>query len=304
MPSSVNGIAYNPVSPVKTVFKKDRMKHMTCYYYLNLTCKYAEDECAYSHVDLGPGRRADPPVLLEPGKPAVAGKNALKDNPDYVDWAKVHAGHQDSYHSTPVYHPPTTGSIPPTPYPYPGVNSEVRAQIKSIHAKHGVQEEIKSNEETSENGIKMEDPSDDDASSLPAVKHLKVDSSIPPRDQDPEAALKQEIAENQFLRSIVEDFATMTSILVKDQGSQLRRQAREQEELLKQIVLLDEKHKTPFLRPLAECTDFTSKLATANGQITGLMDKVRQKLVDQGLGGLVNTWDEEFCSVTTETPVE
>ncbi|KAL8853647.1 MAG: hypothetical protein Q9221_001458 [Calogaya cf. arnoldii] len=93
------------------------MKHLTCFYWYNYANCIHGDRCFYSHTCDGTEGVASKPIHKEPGKPAVAGKNAQKEKPDYIDWDQVHA--------------PTN-----LPRPKPPLHPRVQAQIAQIHEKH------------------------------------------------------------------------------------------------------------------------------------------------------------------------
>ncbi|KAF6225514.1 hypothetical protein HO133_009514 [Letharia lupina] len=64
------------------------VKHLTCWYWANKGCRLPDHVCLYSHFDTG--RLAEPPVQIQRGRPAVAGKNATNPRPVYKDWKGHH----------------------------------------------------------------------------------------------------------------------------------------------------------------------------------------------------------------------
>ncbi|KAI4215403.1 MAG: hypothetical protein LQ351_002303 [Letrouitia transgressa] len=61
------------------------VKHLTCFFWFTKgSCRWSDNQCLYAHYYTG--QVANGPVQVEPGRPAVAGKNALSTRPKYTDW--------------------------------------------------------------------------------------------------------------------------------------------------------------------------------------------------------------------------
>ena len=63
----------------------EKTKLLTCWFWYNLNrCAHSDEVCAYAHYYTG--RIAEKPVRIEPGMPAVAGRNARRSIPLYSNW--------------------------------------------------------------------------------------------------------------------------------------------------------------------------------------------------------------------------
>ncbi|MCJ1266842.1 hypothetical protein MMC22_006727 [Lobaria immixta] len=91
----MNAQSWRAISPPKPPFpgpktspsssNSNSVKHLTCYFWAkNGVCKWSEDDCLYAHHNTG--KTANGPLQVEPGRPAVAGKNATTARPVYEDW--------------------------------------------------------------------------------------------------------------------------------------------------------------------------------------------------------------------------
>ncbi|MCJ1245165.1 hypothetical protein MMC30_002366 [Trapelia coarctata] len=73
------------------------VKHLTCFYWRTYgKCNKTEEQCLYAHHLTG--QLADEPKHLEPGRPAVAGRNARSKAPVYQPWRR---GPDTPYHQSP-----------------------------------------------------------------------------------------------------------------------------------------------------------------------------------------------------------
>ncbi|MCJ1406712.1 hypothetical protein MMC19_000779 [Ptychographa xylographoides] len=67
------------------VLEPKSVKHLTCFYWHKYgKCNKSDDECLYAHKLTG--SFADEPRHVEPGRPAVAGRNARSQHPVYHNW--------------------------------------------------------------------------------------------------------------------------------------------------------------------------------------------------------------------------
>ncbi|KAL8716921.1 MAG: hypothetical protein Q9225_005785 [Loekoesia sp. 1 TL-2023] len=226
----------------------------------------------------------------EPGRPSVAGKNALREQSVYTDWSHVHAG-------TPGYKPPN-----------PTISPRLRKQIQDLHLKHRPQEGQEGELTAGGAGgfigpIKIEDPSDN-MPSPPPPKNIKLEARSPSPEPDPQRALDEVIAENQVMRGVIPDLSQAVAVLMKDRGALMNKQARAHEDLLKQIMTLPRDDQERFERPLAESSKVMNKTASTDKQVTELVDNVRAKLIEMGLGSLLVAMDREFCIPIAESPEE
>ncbi|KAL8696892.1 MAG: hypothetical protein Q9201_007424 [Fulgogasparrea decipioides] len=273
--------------------------------------------------------------------PSVAGRNARKENPDYVNWQKIHGTSQTS--------------------PYKEISSRVREQIETIHAKHGtLPEAVKQEQEHQEaqqqacealaatllpaqpnvvnqgNEIDiarlLEYQSEVDTKSYnkrsyseePAVmtsefthlsssysqpsKSLKLDSNDSSPMIEPEEPVADMEAENQTLRNAVQELSRVALELVKSSVA-LRSKADDHTNnligeafKLKKFLELSDSARDSLLRPIAGCTEaFTAGPTDAEKKAKESMDEIREKLLGIGQGGLLIAWDRELCSSTTES---
>lgn len=138
--------------------------------------------------------------------------------------------------------------------------------------------------------------------SSPPPKNIKVEAHSPSPELDPQTALEEEIAENQVMRRVIPDLSQAVAVLMKDRGALMDKQARAHEELLKQIMTLPKEDQERFERPLAKSSSVMNKTAATDNQVTGLVDEVRRRLIEMGLGGLLVAMDREFCIPIAEAP--
>ncbi|MCJ1245160.1 hypothetical protein MMC30_002361 [Trapelia coarctata] len=82
----------HPSRPTKNAPRS--AKNHTCYYWANGGCKFTEETCLYAHHETG--RTANQPVRLEPGRPAVAGRNMLAVEPQHFNWHRIRQTHPDT----------------------------------------------------------------------------------------------------------------------------------------------------------------------------------------------------------------
>ncbi|MCJ1466375.1 hypothetical protein MMC07_004994 [Pseudocyphellaria aurata] len=93
------------------------VKHLTCYFWAkNGVCKWSDEDCLYAHYNTG--KTANGPLQVEPGRPAVAGKNATNARPVYEDWR----GGQEHSRTKVMYRSAT-------------IDPEIQEQIYNIAAK-------------------------------------------------------------------------------------------------------------------------------------------------------------------------
>ncbi|KAL8938643.1 MAG: hypothetical protein Q9216_003791 [Gyalolechia sp. 2 TL-2023] len=269
------------------------MKHMTCYFWHRGSCKYTEGTCLYAHKEFVPERVAGPPLQKEVGMPAVAGKNALREKSVYTDWNQVHA----TAAGLSVYSrsQPSTSPIP-------------SQQFANLHFRHQSEQEVQG-QPTGVPGSgfveldKLGDTSSRNQKSMsnpPPRNVINVDNSSPTAEPNVNTPLDEETAGNQAIRSAIPDLCQIIAILMKDQGVLMKKQAQAQEEVLRQILTLPKGEQHRFERPLATSTNITAKTAAGSSKVTGMIDDVRKKLVDVGLGGLLGPMNREFCTSATE----
>lgn len=106
------------------------VKHLTCWYWANNGCRLPDDVCLYSHFDTG--RLADPPLQVQRGRPAVAGKNAKNLQPVYKDWRGHHRAHSavGPHIQKQIEHIHAKAAHPSTPTPVRAEQSQTAKMIK------------------------------------------------------------------------------------------------------------------------------------------------------------------------------
>ncbi|KAL8725812.1 MAG: hypothetical protein Q9181_006278 [Wetmoreana brouardii] len=313
-------------------------KHLTCWFwYYEGRCRHSGAGCLYSHEYLGPNMVADRPVQRERGRPSVAGRNARKENPDYVNWQKTHGTSQTS--------------------PYKEISSRVREQIDTIHARHktspeAVEQELEHREAeqlahdalvqaqqnvgnqdnelditqllNKQSEVDTKNYNKRSYSEEPAIstmefttlsasysqpsKSMKLDSNDSSPTIDPEEPSADTDAENQTLRNAVQDLSRVALELVKSSAALRSRADDHSDDLIreafkiKKFLELSDSARDSLLRPIAGCTEaFTAGSMDAEKKAKESIDEIREKLLGIGQGGLLIAWDRDICSSTTES---
>ncbi|KAI4233353.1 MAG: hypothetical protein LQ349_004451 [Xanthoria aureola] len=309
------------------------MKHLTCYYWGTLGNCRNGDNCYYAHTWNAEGQ-ASKPIRKEPGKPAVAGKNAQKDNPAYIDWNRVHA----------PFNPPR---------PRSPLHPKIQAQIADIHKKHApvlsLDPRLQRLQEAETRSIQMRSieaagaaahkarldarmealdelierlernkTSTADAATTESAAATKDASSAPPSSPqqqeskaikldtetttstaiDTSTVLTDLTAENQALRSAVQEMASVVSS-VRASNVDLRAQRNQlHDSLFHKMIRLPVQFQDAFMKAFNQSTEGFEGSLQAEEEAKMAMYAVRKKMIDLGHGGLLTAWDRDFCSST------
>ncbi|KAL8806027.1 MAG: hypothetical protein Q9182_001559 [Xanthomendoza sp. 2 TL-2023] len=310
------------------------MKHETCWFWRNSAdgCKLPEEQCLYAHAWQEGMRVAGKPIHREPG---MAGKNAEKTRPDYIDWRSYHAG----------------GSFPSLKHPLP---PRVQAQIESIRSKHEpaysddpkikeLQQALQRSEtsslekrqadtiETAEHEARLDarirvydelierlgesqSSLGREAAASEELAHLGRSSSDPthspgghkstkvaveasnPPAVNTSKVLTDLVSENQALRHAVHDLAQVVSTVMTSNVAIKSSRNRLNDELFDLILKLPPADQDAFLLPFARSTQVAEASRPAEEDAKRAMDAVRNKMVEIGQGGLLTAWDRDFCT--------
>ncbi|KAL9059683.1 MAG: hypothetical protein Q9206_001363 [Seirophora lacunosa] len=277
---------------------RPKMKHLTCYYWHDKgNCKYPEELCLYKHSYVGTLRIADAPVQKQPGMPAVAGKNALQENPVYNDWtANRGALPQDPRRSTHVTSPETLQepNVAKTEHALPEEEPSTQVPLSPEYSP----EEPRQQER--EKSTKREAPEDDDIfASAPHPKALRS-RSFPSAEPTPSAAAQETEAQNVLLREAVQGFSHIVSHLLKGRVLALQLKNKGCGTLLDEIKALPGDYQTGLLKPLRSITKGVTAQAAADDEAKKSLDDLREKLVAAGLGDLLTVMDQGFCVSAAE----
>ncbi|KAL8780725.1 MAG: hypothetical protein Q9213_006338 [Squamulea squamosa] len=311
-----------------------KMKHLTCYYWAKYeNCRFSEEDCIYSHHYEGCERIASKPIHKEPGMPAVAGHNAMKDNPNYINWKLVNA----------AFDPPR----PKSP-----LHPKIQAQIENIRKKHvpeySKDPQIKILQQAEQRAIEMRKidavgaaahharldarikaleevierlggdktlsesqttttsstapttrTSSDPITSPPAIKEAKlnIDTSKTPN-IDTSKVMTDLVAENQALRSAIQDMAQVVSTAMASNATIRARRHQLHDSLFMKILKLPEEWHDLLLKPFSTSTQGFQDTRDDEERARMLMYAIRAKLVEIGHGGLLTSWDRDFCRST------
>ncbi|KAL8856595.1 MAG: hypothetical protein Q9178_006824 [Gyalolechia marmorata] len=308
------------------------MKHLTCHYWHTFkNCRYLEDDCIYSHRYEGCEGIASKPIHKEPGKPAVAGKNAERDNPDYTDWARIHA----------AFNPPR----PKSPF-----HPKIQVQIENIHKKYdagvSTDPDIKRLQQAEKHAIDMraieaagaavhqarldarmkalgelierlgggETSRGIDATTPRSNGSATRSSSAPTLPPEANKAAKLDtdtrlitaadtptimtdiVAENQALRSAVQDLAEVVSTLMTSNVFLRANRLSLHDSLFDKILKLPAEWHDFLLRPFATSTQGFQEIRHGEEQARMAIAAIRAKMIEMGQGGLLTAWDRDVCT--------
>ncbi|KAI4109112.1 MAG: hypothetical protein LQ339_001918 [Xanthoria mediterranea] len=329
------------------------MKHLTCYYWGTLGNCRNGDSCYYAHTWNAEGQ-ASKPIRKEPGststiapssslsivltmtalEPAVAGKNAQKDNPAYIDWNRVHAPFNPPRPRSPL-HPKIQAQIADIHKKHAPVLSldprlqrlqeaEARSiQMRSLEAagaaahKASLDARMKALEELIER-LERNKTSTADAATTESAAATKDASSAPsssPQQQESKAikldaettmstavdtstVLTDLTAENQALRGAVQEMANVVSA-VRASNADLRNQRTQlHDSLFHKMIRLPVQFQDAFLKAFDQSTEGYEGSLQAEEEAKMAMYAIRKKMINLGHGGLLTAWDRDFCSST------
>lgn len=269
--------------------------------------------------------------------PAVAGKNAEKMKPEYINWRHRHGN--GNY------------SSPKTPFP-----PRVQAQIQNLHNKHDpafaadprvkdlqqvlrqaekdsmtkrqdevveaaehqarLDADIKVREEllerlggrqtlpgmeasTTEVITRGTRASSDPVSSPHSNKSTKVAVEVSGTPAvETTQAMKDLIAQNQVLRNTVQDLAQVVSTVMTSNVAMRASRVALHDDMFDRIMKLPEDDQEFFLRVFERSTKVSEVRRPAEEEAKRTMDAVRNKMVESGQGGLLTVWDRDFCKST------
>ncbi|KAI4261850.1 MAG: hypothetical protein L6R42_002960 [Xanthoria sp. 1 TBL-2021] len=325
------------------------MKHLTCYYWADKGNCRNGDNCFYAHTWNSEGV-AGKPIRKEPGststiapstslsliltimplEPAVAGKNAKKDNPAYIDWSRVHAPFNPPRPKSPIHpqiqaqideiHKKNTPALSLEPRLQRLQEAEMRSiQMRAIEAAGAAAhqarldarmkaldeliERLQRNETSNADTAAMEStaPTKDSSSEPPSspqeTKAIKLDTdSTTTTAADTSTVMTDLVAENQALRSAVQDMANVVSSVMAS-NKDLRFQRNQlHDSLYHKIVKLPAEFQDVLMKPFANSTEGHEESRHAEEQAKMSMYAVRTKMIEMGNGGLLTAWDRDFCS--------
>ncbi|KAL8732254.1 MAG: hypothetical protein Q9166_002826 [cf. Caloplaca sp. 2 TL-2023] len=310
------------------------MKHLTCYYWAAFgNCKHKEENCFYSHRHEGCDGVASKPIHKEPGKPAVAGKNANKEEPEYVNWERVHA----------LTNPPA---------PKAPLHPKVQEQLKAIKKKHDVplsndphvralqlaeqrtieqraieaagaaeqherlEARIMALDELMERlGAQQTSPditfattntdpckrSSSDPTLSPQLKKERLsdtETSMAPA-IDTTSVMADLVAENQAMRTAVQDMAGVVSTVMTANTTMRANRSQLHDSMWDKILKTsDPEDKKRLFQAFANSAQGLEETRGAEEKAKNAVEAVRQKMVELGQGGLLTAWDRDFCQST------
>ncbi|KAI4267809.1 MAG: hypothetical protein L6R38_008085 [Xanthoria sp. 2 TBL-2021] len=327
------------------------MKHLTCYYWADKGNCRNGDNCFYAHTWNTEGQ-ASKPIRKEPGstsaiapstslsivltmmalEPAVAGKNAQKENPAYIDWSRVHAPFNPPRPKSPI-HPKIQAQIDdirkkntPVLSLEPRLQRLQEAEMRSIQmraieaagaAAHQARldarmkaldeliERLERNKTsnadtaTSESTAPTLDSSSEPTSSPQESKAIKLDTDTTTNTAaDTSTVMTDLVAENQALRSAVQDMAhVVSSVMASNRDLRFQRNQLH-DSLFHKILKVPAEFQDVLLKPFADSTEGHEESRNAEELATMSMYAVRTKMIEMGNGGLLTAWDRDFCSST------
>lgn len=325
------------------------MKHLTCYYWGNLGNCRNGDNCYYAHTWNAEGQ-ASKPIRKEPGststiapstslsivltmtalEPAVAGKNAQKDNPAYIDWNRVHAPFNPPRPRSPL-HPKIQAQIADIRKKHaPALSLDPRLQrlqeaeartiqMRSLEAagaaalKAGLDARMKALDELIER-LERNKTSTADAAMTESAAATKDASSDPPQQEskaikldaetpmstaaDTSTVLTDLTAENQALRSAVQEMANVVSSVMASNADLRTQRTQLHDSLFHKIIRLPVQFQGAFMKAFNQSTEGFEGSIQAEEEATMSMYAVRKKMINVGHGGLLTAWDRDFCSST------
>ncbi|KAI4224358.1 MAG: hypothetical protein L6R36_004733 [Xanthoria steineri] len=325
------------------------MKHLTCYYWGTLGNCRNGDNCYYAHTWNAEGQ-ASKPIRKEPGststiapstslsivltmtalEPAVAGKNAQKDNPAYIDWNWVHA----------PFNPPR---------PRSPLHPKIQAQIADIHKKHApalsLDPRLQRLQEAEARSIQMRSleaagaaahmasldarmkaldelierlernkTSTADAATTESAAATKDALSDPPQQEskaiklnteatrstavDTSTVLTDLTAENQALRGAVQEMANIVSSVMASDADLRTQRTQLHDSLFHKIIRLPVQSQGAFMKAFNQSTEGFEGSLQAEEEAKMAMYAIRKKMINLGHGGLLTAWDRDFCSST------
>ncbi|KAL8920413.1 MAG: hypothetical protein Q9208_006295 [Pyrenodesmia sp. 3 TL-2023] len=254
---------------------KKTMKHLTCFFFNKFgECKLPEELCLYSHSHEGTTAVASAPVHKEPGKPAVAGRNAEKANPAYVHWP--------TYHGLPTPAPRHTKAAMSHAAK---TEADPSTGVETSGGHEGQAGGEASNEETAD---------EQEMPSSPAAK-VPRSSSAPP-EPNPDSVAEQKEAENQLLRTTIESLTEIIVTMMRTRVSGVKVQNEAFERLITAITALPTDEHDALFKPVATITRSMLKVADSEQDAKKVLDELRERLVAAGLGGLLTVLDKDFCA--------
>ncbi|KAL9626747.1 MAG: hypothetical protein Q9204_007069 [Flavoplaca sp. TL-2023a] len=336
-------------------FKSPRvrtMKHLTCWYWARLGNCRNGDRCYYSHTFEGTDGVADKPVHKEPGstlasiilsrlltpvipEPAVAGKNAQKQRPAYIDWDLMHKVDDPPQPKSPL--PPNIQAQIALLYEKhtPAVSLEPRLQrlqeveqrafteraseaagAAAHHARldermtalNELIERLERNNTTTAGTARTESTastmefSGDPTSAPQETKAIKLETDTTTTTAATTASVMTDLtAENQALRKAVHDMANVVSTVMSNNVDLRVQRNQLHDSLFHKILKLPVEYQDVLLKPFANSTDGVQVSRLAGEQARTAMYNIRAKLIEMGCGGLLTAWDRDYCSSSGRT---
>ncbi|KAL8769375.1 MAG: hypothetical protein Q9209_004602 [Squamulea sp. 1 TL-2023] len=257
----------------------------------------------------------------------------MKDNPDYINWKAVNAAFDPPRPKSPL-HPKIQAQIEnirkkhvPEYSKDPQVKSLQQAEQRAIEmrridavgaaAHHArLNARIKALEEVIERlGGDKSSPepqtgttsstapttisSSDPTTSPSTIKEAKlnIDTSTAPA-IDTSKVMTDLVAENQALRSAIQDMAQVISTAMASNATIRVSRHQLHDSLFMKILKLPEEWHDLLLKPFSISTQGFLDTRDDEERARMLMYAIRAKLVEIGHGGLLTSWDRDFCTLT------
>ncbi|KAL8995816.1 MAG: hypothetical protein Q9169_004536 [Polycauliona sp. 2 TL-2023] len=263
-------------------------------------------------------------------EPAVAGKNAQKENPDYIDWSRKHAPFNLPPPKSPL-HPKVQAQIDSIRQKYtPAISLDPRIQalqeaeqrsvtMRAIEAAGAAAHQAKldarmkaldelierlerdrtsaADTVTTKSNTPPMEPSGAPASPPQESKAIRLDTVTKTAGTtDTSKVMTDLTAENQALRSAVQDMANVVSTVMASNADLRVQRHQLHDSLFNKILKLPEKQQETILKSFGNSTLLFEESRHTEEQARMTMYAVRAKLIALGYGGLLTAWDREFCS--------
>ncbi|KAL8680898.1 MAG: hypothetical protein Q9224_006905, partial [Gallowayella concinna] len=267
--------------------------------------------------------------------PAVAGRNAEKPRPDYIDWRGYHAGGsllspkaplapriQAQINNIRSKHEPAFSEDPKIKdlqqalqraekssiekrqadvFEAADHEARLKARIKVydelIERLGGSQPSPRTAAAASEGVSRVSRSSSDPTHSPGPSKSTKVAVDVADTPAiDTSKVLTDLVAENQVLRNTVQDLAQVVSTVMTSNVAIKSTRNHLHDELFDLILKLPADDQEAFFRPFAHSTQMAEEKRPAEEEAKRAMEAVRNKMVEIGQGGLLTAWDRDFCT--------
>lgn len=141
-----------------------------------------------------------------------------------------------------------------------------------------------------------------DASSDPPQqesKAIKLDAETPMSTAaDTSTVLTDLTAENQALRSAVQEMANVVSSVMASNADLRTQRTQLHDSLFHKMLRLPVQFQDAFMKAFNHSTEGFEGSLQAEEEAKMAMYAVRKKMINVGHGGLLTAWDRDFCSST------